>query len=349
MKIIFFSAGTDILASSRTRVYQYLPYLKEKGIESKVINFASSGECSSRVMKVKDNSLKMLLYKIYRLLQTMRFIFSASGYDLVLVQKVLLPISMQNILRFLNRHIAFDFDDAIFIKDIYTDNRFINRFIHMVSISKLVILENDFTKDFVQKYNKNILLITGPIEVNRYPLRRNPDNDNLTIGWIGSQDTLDYLLPLSKVLRRLSEKYGDLVIGVIGVKDLDMEGVRLKISDWGLNTEVANLAHFDIGIMPLSDDNWSRGKGGYKLLQYMSMGIPCLASPVGINRKIIHEGINGFLAKDEKEWEAKLSLLIEDRNLRQEMGLRGREIAVKEYSFESYIESFIQALRNINS
>ena len=350
MKVIFLAAGTDILASSRTRVYQYFPYLRREGIYCKVINFTSEGECRANMMRHKRSFARLILDKSYSFLQLLKFLFCAPGYDVVVVQKVLLPNMLQATLKFLNKNLIFDFDDAIFIKDIYKNNKFIKRFIHMISQSKYVILENDFTKGFVYKYNKNILMITGPIDVCRYSLReRKSDNSKVTIGWIGSQDTVDYLKPLHGVLQVLSKKYSTLRIGVIGPKELNLNGVNLIIKEWSLDAEVSNLYDFDIGIMPLFEDNWSMGKGGYKLLQYMSIGIPCVASPVGINQKIVRDGINGYLARTQKEWEERLSTLIENYSLRLEMGLRGREIAVKEYSFESSIGSFVQTLNQVSN
>ena len=155
----------------------------------------------------------------------------------------------------------------------------------------------------------------------------------MIIGWIGSFSTTKYLRIVENPLRLLSLRYSNLVIELIGANDIVFDGVKMRTKRWNLDSEVSNLQNFDIGIMPLPDDNWTRGKGGYKLLQYCAIGIPCVASPVGINKEIVREGINGFLVKDQKDWVERLALLIEDKELRERLGRKAREIAVKEYSF----------------
>ena len=346
MRILFFTAGTDILPSSRTRVYQYLPYLNDRGIKVKLINFTSQGLCRANLMKQPRNAIEIVFDKFYSSFQIVRLLFFASGFDVIFIQKVLLPVPVFQALKFLNKHIVFDFDDAIFLKGIYINDKFINRFIHTVSSSNLIILENDFAKDFVSKYNKNVLLITGPIDVRRYlPNKETKSNGSITIGWIGSPDTAEYLGLLSEVFRDLCLKYVNLAIHIVGAHKTNEEGTRISSSEWRLATEVEDLHKFDVGIMPLSNDSWAKGKGGYKLLQYMSCGIPCVGSPIGINLKIIREGINGFFAGSQAEWKEKLSLLIENSALRKNMGQNGRRIAVSEYSFEAFIDNFILSLK----
>jgi len=343
MKILFFAAGTDRLASSRTRVYQYLPYLKKAGVVFGVINFTSRDECRMNMMKTVKSFKQIILHKLYSTMQVVKLLFLAPFFNVVFVQKVLLPEPLQSLLKLLNRNLVFDFDDAIFISEIYQDNKFVQRFIAMLKISKCVLLENDFAYDFCAKYNRNITMITGPIDVNRYTLRNSGDNGKVVIGWIGSQDTVGYLLRLYPVLKRLALKH-NIIFEIIGARNVSIDCVEVTMKDWSLETEVGNLHDFDIGIMPLNDDNWSRGKGGYKLLQYMAIGIPCVASPIGVNQKIIREDVNGYLASDEENWERKLGILIEDRALRSRMGASGRQIAVNEYSFEANIDKFIGAL-----
>lgn len=344
IKILFFTAGTERLASSRTRVYQYLPYLKNLGIGFKVINFVSDRECRANMCKIRKSFIDRLFYKAYSALGILKLLLAAKFFDVVVIQKVILPDSLQRILQLLNRNLVFDFDDAIFINEIYKDNKFVDRFVAMARKSKCIFLENDFTAEFGCKYNSNIVTITGPIDVNRYTLRSFRNYDKTVIGWIGSQDTIGYLTELYPVLRRLSAKY-KVLFEVIGARSINIDGAEVLAKEWDLQTEVGNLHDFDIGIMPLPDDSWSRGKGGYKLLQYMAIGIPSVASAVGVNKKIIRDGINGYLATDNNQWEEKLGLLLENKELRIQMGRRARDIAVKEYSFEANIDKFVSALK----
>jgi len=139
------------------------------------------------------------------------------------------------------------------------------------------------------------------------------------------------------------------VIELIGAANLTVKGANIRIKEWTLDTEVKNLQNFDVGIMPLLDNEWSRGKGGYKLLQYMAVGIPCVASPVGVNAKLIREGINGYLANSEDEWYKKLEVLIKNETLRESMGKNGRKIAETQYSFEVSVPKLIKLIKEVGS
>ena len=119
---------------------------------------------------------------------------------------------------------------------------------------------------------------------------------------------------------------------MVGATDVQLEGVPICSSPWRLEEEVAALRRFDIGLMPVPDDSWTRGKGGYKLLQYMAVGLPVVASPVGINTQIVRNGHTGYLATADDAWEELLARLIQDGGLRQRMGLRGRQVVEAEYS-----------------
>lgn len=133
----------------------------------------------------------------------------------------------------------------------------------------------------------------------------------------------------------------------MGVGKINFAGVNATLKKWRLDNEVATLQSFDIGIMVLPDNEWTRGKGGYKLLQYMAVGIPCVASPVGINKELIRDGENGFLATTEEEWYENLSLLIDNPELRKKMGMRGRDFVVRNYSFEVAAPKLISALKGL--
>jgi glycosyltransferase involved in cell wall biosynthesis len=277
-------------------------------------------------------------------------------YDVVFLQKVPLNVKGFNILKLLKKKMVFDFDDAIYTTiPGFTDSDFgikselANRMKNILSTDKLlVVLENKITKQFAEQYNKNILVITGPIDTERYfPAKKGMDNDRVVIGWIGSSSTTPYLSILFPVFRRLCRTHPDAYIKLIGAAPINIPDVRVKQVDWDLETEVEELQEFDIGIMPLPDDEWTRGKGGYKLLQYMAVGIPCVASPVGINKDLIKDGENGFLSATEEEWYEKLSLLIDNPEIRKKMGLRERDFVVKNYSFEVAAPKLISVLKSL--
>jgi glycosyltransferase involved in cell wall biosynthesis len=221
---------------------------------------------------------------------------------------------------------------------------------HAIKFSKCVLLENNYTKEYAEKFNKNILVITGPIDTLRYfPKPKLKPDTKIVLGWIGSPTTSSYLEPLYNIFETLSQKYSDLVIKLVGFSPgTSLKRPNIIIKKWTLKTEVADLQSFDIGLMPLPDNDWSRGKGGYKLLQYMAVGIPCVASPVGVNKQIIEEGKTGFIVNTPEEWLEKISILVEDRNLREKMGIEGRKKAEAIYSYQANVVKLVDLLRKLS-
>jgi len=364
MKVLFLTLGSEIVASSRVRVYQYLPYLEERGVKCKVIS--SGSDALTGVAIDKAGLLPRLSGAVLRLgysgLKIAKCLFFAPFYNVVFIQKVLLPIPIQKLLRILNDNIVWDIDDAIYVspplqkKERYLLLQLISRLLKQMHkrrftpqalLSKLIIVTNQYLREHVSALNHNVIITTGPIDTNRYTPGTKGKSDKIVVGWIGSPSTTFYLEGVEKVLMKLSEKYPNVVLELIGSSPLKIRNLRLAIKEWSLDSEVSNLQDFDIGIMPLTNDEWSRGKGGYKILQYMATGIPCVASPVGINMQLIQDGVNGFLARTEEEWISRLSLLIEDEALRKQMGARGREIALREYSFQHYAPVMIEALQRL--
>lgn len=335
MKILVLTIGDQNTASSRSRVYQYIPYLKQRNIFFRIVPLSRKGDSVNRYVR--------------RLVQVPRFVFFlfySLFFRIVFIQKVLLHPFLILFLKLTGKKIIFDFDDAIytvseFVKDEKSNfqlNLSQKLFNNIVKRSDLILLENEQAKSIVEKLNSNILLFTGPIETERYKPSPKPEASTATtvIGWIGSPSTTEYLNSLENVFRRLVKELLNFEVVLIGA-DESMLKFRneswVKFKKWNLETETLNLQSFDIGIMPLVDDEWSRGKGGYKLLQYMSLGIPSVASPVGINSQLIINDIDGYLADNEDEWFDKLVLLIKDRKLRKSLGEKARVIAVEQYSF----------------
>jgi glycosyltransferase involved in cell wall biosynthesis len=159
------------------------------------------------------------------------------------------------------------------------------------------------------------------------------DNDGtVTLGWIGSSSTIFYLERIRGVLDRVFERHTNTRLKIVADRFLDCDLMPVVKKNWDYGDEIADLRSFDIGLMPLTDDPWARGKCGFKLLQYMAVGVPGVASPVGVNTEIIEHGRNGFLAESEKEWTECLARLIEDPALRRRMGEEARRTVIERYS-----------------
>lgn len=357
MKILFMTAWSEIVASSRTRVFQYLPFFAQNKVTFKLITHSCSYQHTIPDLFLKDNVIsrifRKLYYKtgqgydfIYSFVNVMRFMSLAAFYDIIFIQKVLLPnFSIKLLKEVYRKKIVFDFDDAIYTK---TEGYNKRRFDFQIPLFDLVVLENPFTKAYVNDLgNNNTLTITGPIECNLYRPKIRQPRSKVVVGWIGSFSTTEYLNILKNVFRKLAVTYENLVFELIGAQRINLDLTNVVVKKWSLDTEIADLQNFDIGIMPLPENEWTRGKGGYKLLQYMAVGIPCVASPVGINKELIKEGESGFLADTEEEWFEKLSLLIENYDLRKNMGAKGRNFVVRNYSLESAAPKLITAMRHL--
>jgi glycosyltransferase involved in cell wall biosynthesis len=281
-----------------------------------------------------------------------RLLRRARAYDAIYVQKVVLPAWLLRRLKGGGRRIVFDYDDALYVVTPGLDRGMrglvrrwrVRRFAACLAESDLVTLENEPNREYTARYCPSTLVITGPIDTDRYHPAPRPASPDVVLGWIGSPSTTHYLDMLEPVLAELVRRGRRLSLNLIGAGGYESPHVAVRSIPWDLATEVEALATFDVGLMPLTDDPWARGKGGYKILQYMAMGIPTVASPVGINREMIRHGQTGFLAADGEAWIRALDTLLLDRALRLRLGEAARADALARYSLDHYAPAFVDAL-----
>lgn len=358
MKILFWVPYPSEGPSNRYRVEQYLPYLRNNGIRYSLRNFWSK------------SAYKILYKKGYFLIKTFFFIRGTMlrildvlcifRYDLVFIHREAYPVGgflFEMFLTLLKKPFIFDFDDAIFLPASSMPNNFVERFRNPDKIAKIikrarhVIAGNSYLADFALRFNKSVRVIPTPIDTeNYYPLTK-VTAEKVTIGWMGSATTLSFVYMMEGVFRRLSEKFSNLEFMVVGGR-FYLPGLNnISSKPWNYGEEKDTLAAFDIGIMPMSNNVWTRGKCGFKAILYMSSGIPCVCSAVGMNKEIIVDGINGYLADTEDEWAEKLSLLIDSQQLREKIGAAGRRTVEEKYSVQVNAPKFIEILiggRNVN-
>jgi glycosyltransferase involved in cell wall biosynthesis len=201
---------------------------------------------------------------------------------------------------------------------------------------------NSFLNDYAKQHGarKTVFLPTCVDVINKHNLVKTHGNHKPVVGWTGSHSTLFYLDEIIPVVHALQEKL-DFTFLVIADKKPDLNLKDWRFIAWNEATEAQDLLNIDIGIMPLKEDVWSEGKCGFKLIQYLSCGIPAIADPIGVNKQIIESGENGFVCADKNEWKEKLSLLIGDASLRAELGANGRKKIIQEYSVQSQAEKFV--------
>ena len=351
MKKILFIAHhrLDRAPGQRYRFEQYFSYLEDNGVICDLKNIIS--EEDDKILYSHGNYLKKAAIGFKSLRKRKSDLKSISQYDLVVVfREAILTSSI-----FFEKRLAksgvpilFDFDDAIWIKDVSEGNQRLSFLKNPDKIKKILPLVshvsagNSYLKEFALKYNKSVSIIPSTIDTDKYKEIKKLKEGLVTIGWVGSHTTIKHFETIVPVLIKLKEKYkGKIEFKVIGDpiyhnSDLGINGIA-----WDNSKEVEFFNMLDIGVMPLPEDEWTKGKCGMKGLLYMSVNTPAVMSSVGMNSEIIENGVNGFLADTKEEWFEVLSKLIEDENLRKSIGLAGRKTVEEKYSMNSQKEKYL--------
>ncbi|MFH2094778.1 MAG: glycosyltransferase family 4 protein, partial [Bacteroidota bacterium] len=280
-------------------------------------------------------------------------------YDLIFIQREALFIGTSVFEYFMGRSkvpVIFDFDDSIWIRDVSQGNRKLgwlkrpSKTAKIIRYADMVFAGNSYLANYASGNNKNVIVIPTTIDTSYHNNIRKSEKtgSRVCIGWTGTETTIKHYETILPVLIKLKEKYEDRIYMKV-IADIPFSGNGLEIQSeiWKLETEIESLREFDIGIMPLPDDQWSKGKCGLKGLQYMALEIPVVLSGVGINAEIICDGKNGFLANTGDEWIEKLSLLIESAGLRKTLGREGRKTVIEKYSVESQKEKYLFCFRQL--
>jgi len=248
--------------------------------------------------------------------------------------------------------IIFDFDDSIWLNDTSEGNQNLSwmkkpeKTAKICQLARLVTVGNQYLADYAKQFNENVFILPTTINTN-YHLNKILDskNDSICIGWTGTTTTIKHFETAIPVLNKLKERFGEKIYFkvIVNTEVWDKE-IEVNHVKWTSENEIQDLQEFDIGIMPLPDDQWSRGKCGFKGLQCMAMSIPVIMSPVGVNKEIIQSGENGFLAESETEWFDILSELIGNEELRHRVGLAGRKTVEEKYSVSFWESKFVNLL-----
>jgi len=315
MRVLFLIQGFSV-AASRYRVLQYIPFLKAKGTDTTVSLYPRS---------FKEN---------------FQFFKTLSQYDIVFLQRKRFNQPRLGLLRKRAKRIVYDFDDSVMYrnskaKDPVSATRR-RRFVQMIKNSDFVIAGNEFLKNEVLPFNPNVEVIPSTIDQERYDLKTySARQERVTLGWIGDHGSIHYLEKMRPIFERVGERYSHVDLKIVCDTFFDCDRIKVIKKSWSSEEEIADLQSFDIGVMPLMDDPWSWGKCGLKIIQYQGVGVPVVCTPVGVNRDLVEDGANGFYAMTPAEWEEKLSLLIENPQLREQMGREGRKRVLEKYSYQA--------------
>ncbi len=277
---------------------------------------------------------------------------AARHHDVVVLFKTIGFSSLElAVLRRINPHVIFDFDDAIMFREQKyqkpVTGRNFEKFRRTMSVCAAAAAGNSFLGSLAEACGVKATVLPTSIDLTTYRAKEQGATNGLTIGWVGLSDGLRYLRHIQPALRRLSEKFSGLRLKVVSDKPLELEGVRIQNEPWRMETEQEHLRSLDVGIMPLWDSVWTRGKCGYKILQYMAVGTAVVASDVGVNGEIISNGQNGFLARTEDEWVASIGTLLENNEQRRAFGIRGRELIEQKFSLDRYATRYAELFREV--
>lgn len=354
MKILFWVPYPTEGASNRYRVEQYLPYLKKQGIGYCLRPFWSS--LAYRILYKKGCHFLKCYYFIRGTVSRLFDIITLFRYEVIFIHREAYPIGgafFENALAILKKPFIFDFDDAIFLPAASRSNNFIEKYkrpdkiAKIIKMSRHIIAGNSYLADFALRYSRSVSIIPTSIDTERYRLHDRECGPKVVIGWIGSVTTLKFLEMMKAVFIKLSKRFPNLAVKIVG-GDFSIDGLSNIISKpWLLEEELDDLTSFDIGIMPMPDNDWTRGKCGFKAILYMNMGIPCVCSPVGMNKEIMLNGVNGFFASTEEEWIEKLSRLIENPELRRRLGMAGRKTIEEKYSVKVNAPKYLEVLNKV--
>lgn len=326
-KILFLTVSGRNGASSRYRVYQFLPSFEAAGLDVRVIPPAQRPRGIMRLLSGMREEADLLK--------------AAAAADVVFIQKRLFGAGFIRRLGRLGKRIVFDFDDSIFTSpagdwSALTRARVRGRFRAVLGAADLVIAGNSFLAGYAAENGaKSVEVLPTAVDVSRYSVKEHKAGP-VTFGWIGSSVNHRYIDTLADVLPSLAREFGGLRLLVVSDRDYFMDGVEVENRRWSEAREAADILDMDIGLMPLADDGWTRGKCALKALQYMASGVPPVCSAVGANKEVIDHGVDGFLASGSLDWMDALHELIRQPERRAEVGLAARRKVEERYSLDVY-------------
>lgn len=351
MNVLFLTKYTSKAASSKYRTLQYLPYLEEMGVSCTISSLFADDYLKS-LRQHKNRGIVILK----SLLKRISVIFlQANKFDLIIIEKELIPYFpaiFERYLSLIKTGYVLDYDDAVYHH--YDENK--NSVIRLLLKNKIptaikkssgIIVGSDYILEYVKRFKSdNVYFLPTVINANNYSIKIS-DNTNFIIGWIGSVTTSKNIVMINNSLENFCNEY-NATVRLVGFDEELGSSLTFphEIINWVEGKEPDEIKNFDVGIMPLIDSSFNRGKCGFKIIQYHGCALPVIASPVGINKKIITHGTNGFLAKTDDEWYQYLEMLYIDRSLCHSMGAQGRKKIENEYDLDQTKVEYFKIIKS---
>ena len=340
-------------AGCRFRIAQYMPALAAAGIHATISPFFTPE--FFRLVYQNGHAMRKSALFLERAFDRLRMVMARERYDVIFIYREAFPIGPALIESMLSRTpgvaVIYDFDDAVYLPNTSDANRPIGwlkwpgKVKTIIGHSDRVIAGNEYLAAYARQFADDVRVIPTCVDTTTFVPRSDaPVSAVPVVGWIGTPTTVPYLRALQPVLQEVARAH-PFVLRVCGAgSPLQMPGVTVDNVPWRLDAEVALFNTCDVGVYPLSDDEWARGKCGFKAIQFMACGVPVVAAPVGVNRDIIEDGVSGLLAADAAEWVEKLGRLLAGPALRARLGMAGRETIESRYSLKTQAPGMVDAV-----
>jgi len=314
----------------RFRVKEFIPFFNENGVRVELIRV-------SKNIHSRHKNFKSLAH-----------------FDIVIIQRKLLsPIDLFFVRHF-SKKMVFDFDDSIMYRSSAHGNHYswtrMNKFKSMMKTVDGVLAGNTYLKNEASRFISpdKIYLMPTIVDLKEYSIKNyNKKKQDFIIGWIGTSGNLHYLKSIAPALDKLNKKYGNIKLKIVCDSFFDLNNIEVIKKIWKPENVEEDLKSFDIGVMPIADDLWARGKCGLKVVQYLAAGVPAVVSPVGLNRDLAIPDKTGLWAVNIDDWADKISELIDDPDKRIKMGLAGRKLVEKKFSLQAQAPRYLSILKKI--
>lgn len=345
----------DTSPGSRFRIEQWLPHLEAAGVACTYAAFED--ERLHEVIYTEGHHLEKARAMLSCLARRAKLLGELGGYDAVFLFEEaarLGPALLERIIRLFGLPIVYDFCDPIYLpyrsprNPLLARLKCIGKTKTLCRLADHVLVGNEELAAFARRFNSKVTVVPITIDTATYLPKeeKTPASDPPVIGWSGSHSTVPHLELLSGALKELARRRR-FRLEVVGAPDFRLADVDVRARAWSAETEVADLRRFDIGIMPLPDDRWTRLRSHLKIRQYMGLGLPAVVSPVGVNRELVRDGDNGLVATSPAEWVEKLERLLDDRELRSRLGRNARALIERDYDSSRWAARVHDILREV--
>lgn len=340
--------------SQRFRYEQYIPFLEQHGYHF-TYSFLIS-EQDDKFFYQPGFYFKKAGVLLKSLAIRCKDVFRANEFDIVFIQREALMLGTSFFERLLAKKKAkliFDFDDAIWFPNIEGGNKALSflkrpsKTQEIIKVADKILAGNQYLADYAKTHNNNVDVIPTTIDLSYHHLNEQASSNEVCIGWTGSFSTLPYFELLLPVLGKLKKEFPQISFKIIVDEDKYYPEIDTQTTKWDKSTEIAELNKITIGIMPLPNDEWTRGKCGFKGLQYMSLKKACVMTAIGVNTEIIQSGVNGFLVQTDQEWYERLKTLIIDEQLRNHLAEQGYKTIQAHYSVEGNKQKYLSLFDSV--